>query len=100
MKGNLFENAQQFYQKTPLPQVSDQRRKAYTKELLFVIETAPFLTDNEKAQMSQLIPLYPTKVIKNVKNSLIQQGLIYLQLNPLKKTPIEEWLNTISEKTP
>jgi hypothetical protein len=99
MKGNIFENAQQFYKKNPLPQISDKRRKFYTKELLFVIETAPFLTANEKAQMSQLIPIYSTKVIKNVKNSLIQQGLIHLQLNPINKTTIEEWLNSVSEKT-
>lgn len=96
---NLLETAQEFYKKTPLPQVQDKRRKLYTKELLFVIETAPFLTQSEKEQMSNLIPLYTTRVIRQVKRRLIEQGIVFLKLNPNHKDSMESWLNKVSEKS-
>jgi hypothetical protein len=92
---DLLDTAQEFYKKTPLPQIQDKRRKFYTKELLFVIETAPFLSPEEKAQMSGLIALYPTNVIKKVKNSLIEQGIVFLRLNPDDSGNIKEWLHKI-----
>jgi hypothetical protein len=92
---DLFDTAQEFYQKTPLPHIQDKRRKLYTRELLFVIETAPFLSPEEKDQMSKLITLYPTNVIKKVKRSLIEQGLVFLRLNPDDKNGLKEWLNKV-----
>ncbi len=92
---DLFDTAQEFYKKTPLPQIQDKRRKLYTKELLFVIETAPFLSPEEKEQMSKLISLYPTKVIKKVKNSLIEQGIVFLRLNPEDQNGVQAWLQKV-----
>ena len=95
---NILETAQEFYKKTPLVHIQDGRRKLYTKELLFVIETAPFLTDTEKQQMTNLIPLYPSHVIRQVKRRLIEQGVVFLKLNPNYKDSMEDWLNRVSAK--
>lgn len=92
---NIFETAQEFYKKTPLPQVQDKRRKMYTKELLFVIETAPFLSASEKEQLSMLIPLYPTRVIRQVRRRLIEQGIVFLQLNPNFRDSMQNWLDRV-----
>jgi hypothetical protein len=94
---NLLDNARAFYEKSPLRHIQDQRRKLYTKKLLLVIETAPFLSVSEKEQLSGLIPLYPTKTIKHVKDSLIRQGIIFLKLNPSQGENTRAWLNTVGE---
>lgn len=93
---NIFETAQEFYKNNPQPQVQDKRRKQAIAELLLVIETAPFLSNNEKQQMSNLIPLYSTNTIKNVRNSLLQQGINFLRLNPEFKESVQDWLNKIA----
>lgn len=90
---NLLQTAQQYYQKNPIQQIQGKQRELYTNALLFVIETAPFLSANEKEQMSKLIPLYPTRVIRKVKQQLIEQGIVFLQLNPNYKDSMETWLN-------
>jgi hypothetical protein len=95
---NILDTAQEFYKKTPLPQVQDQRRKMHTKELLFVIETAPFLSPTEKKQISMLIPLYPTRVIRQVRRRLIEQGIVFLKLNPKFKDSMQTWLNQVNEQ--
>ncbi len=92
---NILETAEEYYAKSPLPQIQDKRRKLHTKELLLIIETAPFLSAGEKNQMSRLISLYPTNVIKNIKRSLIQQGLIFLRSNPYQQENIQDWLNKV-----
>ncbi len=92
---NIFEIAQEFYKQNPQAQVIDKRRKVYTKKLLFIIETAPFLTANEKAQMQGLIPLYSTRVIMNVKKSLIQQGMIFLQMDG-NNPELKSWLQQVN----
>jgi len=93
---NIFDIAQEFYLQNPQAQVVDKKRKLYTKELLFVLETAPFLTESEKAQMESLIPLYSTRVIKNVKNSLIQQGMLFLQRNE-DNPELSDWIKKVSQ---
>jgi len=95
---NIFEKAQEFYQKNPQDQVKSKKRSLAVKELLLVIETAPFLSEEQKTQMSYLIPIYPLPVIEQVKHSLIQQGQIFLQLNPTKKEPVEDWLHTVAQQ--
>jgi len=92
---NLFDTAQEFYLQNPQAQVIDKRRKLYTKELLFILETAPFLTESEKAQMESLIPLYSTRVIKNVKDSLIRQGMVFLQMNQ-NNPELDAWIKKVS----
>lgn len=93
---NIFDTAQEFYLQNPQAQVIDKRRKLQTKELLFVLETAPFLTETEKAQMENLIPLYSTRVIKNVKDSLIRQGMMYLQRNE-NNPELTAWVKKFSK---
>ncbi len=93
---NILEKAQEFYKNRPLPQVQDNRRKLAVKQLLLVIETAPFLSPNEKKQMSELIPIYTTGTIKNVRRSLVQQGFNFLRLNPDFKESISNWLNSFA----
>lgn len=93
---NIFEKAQEFYTRNPQAQVIDKRRKLFTKELMFVLETAPFLTESEKAQMEGLIPLYSTKVIKNVKDSLIRQGMSFLQRSD-DNSELSAWIKKVSK---
>ena len=93
---NILEKAQEFYKNRPLPQVQDNRRKLAVKQLLLVIETAPFLANSEKKQMSELIPIYSTGTIKNVRRSLVQQGINFLRLNPDFKDSINQWLNSFA----
>lgn len=90
---NFLQTAQEFYTKNPLPQIQGKQRKIYTHELLFVIETAPFLSATEKEQMSKLIPMYPTRVIRRVKRQLIEQGIVFLKLNPSFQASMETWLS-------
>jgi len=95
---NLIEAANKFYKKTPPPITQDKRRDMHINELLFVIDTAPFLTPDEKTSMSQLMPLYPTKVIKNIHQSLIKQGIIFLKMNPIYKDSMNTWLDNADKK--
>lgn len=93
---NILEKAQEYYKNRPIPQVQDERRKLAIKQLLLVIETAPFLSPNEKKQTAELIPLYSTGTIKNVRRSLVQQGINFLRLNPEFKDSISQWLNSFA----
>jgi len=93
---NIFDTAQEFYLQNPQAQIVDKRRKLQTKELLFVLETAPFLTESEKANMESLIPLYSTRVIKNVKDSLIRQGMSFLQRNT-DNSELSDWIKKVSK---
>ena len=93
---NILEKAQEFYKNRPLPQIQDSRRKLAVKQLLLVIETAPFLSNSEKKKMSELIPIYSTGTIKNVRRSLVQQGINFLRLNPDFKDSINQWLNSFT----
>lgn len=95
---NILETANEFYKDTPLLQVQDKRRKMHIKELLFVIETAPFLSPGEKEQLSMLIPLYPTRVIRQVRRRLIEQGIVFLRLNPDFKDSMQTWLDRVNEQ--
>jgi len=96
---NLLDAARDFYKDSPLPHIQDKRRQLYTRKLLFVIETAPFLSATEKEQLSGLIPLYPTRTIKHVKDSLIKQGIIFLKLNPLQEKDTRAWLDHASKSS-
>lgn len=98
MPKNFIETAQEFYKHTPLQYVYGKKRELYTKQLLLVIETAPFLTKEEKTQMTNLVPLYSTKVIQNIRRSLIQQGIIFLRLNPDYKKSVEKWLEDTAKR--
>jgi hypothetical protein len=95
---NILETANEFYKDRPQLQVQDKRRKMYTKELLFVIETAPFLSPGEKEQLSLLIPLYTTRVIRQVRRGLIEQGIIFLKLNPNFQDSMKTWLDRVNEQ--
>lgn len=95
---NILETANEFYKDTPLLQVQDKRRKMHIKELLFVIETAPFLSPGEKEQLSLLIPLYTTRVIRQVRRGLIEQGIIFLKLNPNFQDSMKTWLDRVNEQ--
>lgn len=97
MQPNFIDKAEQFYKNTPIQHVYGKKRTLYTKQLFLVIETAPFLTNEEKEQMKKLVPLYSTKVIHNLKQSLIRQGLLFLQLNPDYKKSIGKWLKENSK---
>jgi hypothetical protein len=95
---NFIDTAQEFYKTTPIQHIYGKKRTLYTKQLILVIETAPFLTKTEKQQMKDLVPLYSTKVIHNIKKSLIQQGIIFLRLNPDYKRSIETWLEDAAKR--
>lgn len=94
---NLLDTAAEFYKKNPLPQIVDKRRKLYISELELVVDTAPFLTNTEKKQLTNLIPIYPTNTIRAVKESLIQQGINYLRLNKADEKTINDWLQKINQ---
>ena len=94
---NIFDTAQEFYLQNPQQKLINKRRQLKTKELLFVLETAPFLSANEKTQMQNLIPIYSTKVIEHVKDSLIQQGMLFLQRQE-ENTELQEWVEKFSTK--
>lgn len=93
---NLFALAQEYYLSNPQKQDGSKKRALAVKELMLVIETAPFLSKAEKEQNTFLIPLYSLPVIEKVKHSLIRQGIIFLQLNPNQKAPVEKWLTDVS----
>lgn len=94
---SIFETAQEFYQKNPQDLATSKKRSLAVKELLLVIETAPFLSAEQKTQMCMLISIYPLPVIEKVKHSLIGQGQIYLQMNPTQKQPVENWLESVQK---
>jgi hypothetical protein len=96
---NIFDTAAEYYQKNPLPQIQDKRRKLFTNQLELVIETAPFLSHQEKKQLLKLIPIYPTSTIKNVKESLINQGITYFRLNKTDEKSINDWLQKINQQS-
>lgn len=94
---NLFELAAEFYQKNPQKHDGSKKRTLAVKELLLVIDTAPFLADNQKEQMSFLIPMYSLPVLEKVRHSLIRQGVIFLKLNPNQTPNLKEWLSNAKQ---
>jgi hypothetical protein len=76
---NLFETAQEFHQQNKVIKSGDRHKDQLVRELLLILQTAPFLSTTEKEQMAQMIPLFNTRVIRSVKDSLIRQGLRYFQ---------------------
>ncbi len=92
ISNTIFDKALEFYKNNPQEQVKSKKRDLAIKELLLVIETAPFLSPAQKSEMSFLVPIYPLPVIIKVKHSLIQQGQIFLQLNPEQKENLQPWL--------
>ena len=94
---NIFDTAQEYYLQNPQQLLVNKKRQLLTKKLLFVLETAPFLTPSEKNQMQSLIPLYSTKVIKHVKDTLIQQGMFFLERQD-NNPELRAWINKVSNK--
>jgi hypothetical protein len=76
---NLFETAQEFHQKNKVIKSGDQYKDQLVRELILILQTAPFLSTTEKEQMIQMIPMFNARVIRSVKDSLIRQGLRYFQ---------------------
>jgi hypothetical protein len=54
-------------------------KKALIEELFFILKTAPFLTETEKKQISQLIPFFSDRMIENLKTTIIHQGLQFFK---------------------
>lgn len=76
---NLFETAQEFHQKNKVIKTGDRYKDQLVRELILILQTAPFLSTTEKEQMAQMIPLFNARVIRSVKDSLIRQGLRHFQ---------------------
>jgi hypothetical protein len=76
---NLFETAQEFHQQNKVIKTGDRHKDQLVRELLLILQTAPFLSTTEKEQMAQTIPLFNARVIRSVKESLIRQGLRHFQ---------------------
>ncbi len=94
---NIFDKAQQYYSKNPPEIAKSRKRELAVRALMLVIDTAPFLTPSQKDQLKLLTPIHPVPVLESVRKNLIQQGYIFLQLNPNFQDKMQVWLKEIED---
>ena len=73
----FLQNTQEFY--AGLNQNSNSRKQIRLRELIFVINTAPFMNIAEKNQLIKTLYFFNEHMIRNLRNSLIRQGIRYFQ---------------------
>jgi hypothetical protein len=57
---------------------NNPKRLQGIRELETVLKNSPFLSSGEKEKMKKVIPLFPTSIVEDLKQSLIRQNLRYL----------------------
>lgn len=92
---SIFDRAQEYYKKNPIEIGKSKKRNLAVRTLILVIDTAPFLTSSQKNQLKFLIPIYPVPILESVRKNLIQQGYIFLHLNPNFQDKMQVWLKEI-----
>ncbi len=74
----IFQKAANFLQ-THKVSKEGRRKELMIKELQFILNTAPFLNQGEKERISAVLPFFNQRMLANVKQSLIKQGIRYLK---------------------
>jgi len=74
IKPNIFETAIHFSKNKHQYQLTTTRIQLI-RDLMMILDNAPYMSNFEKKQIKTLIPVLNNSVLKNIRESLIRQGL-------------------------
>ncbi len=74
LKPNIFETAIHFSRNKHQYQLTAIRTQLI-RDLMIILDNAPYMSNFEKKQIKTLIPVLSNSVLKNIRESLIRQGL-------------------------
>ncbi|MBD3270443.1 hypothetical protein GF376_02870 [Candidatus Peregrinibacteria bacterium] len=75
---NLFEQAAETLNKIS-PASFTRKKRLLIKELLFILNTAPFLSPTEKNQLARAIPSFSERMIESLKKTIIREGVRFFK---------------------
>ena len=73
-KPNIFETAAHLSEKKHQHALTPARQNLI-RDLMVILDSAPYMSDFEKEQIKTLIPVLSNPVLENIRESLIRQGL-------------------------
>lgn len=73
-KPNIFATAIHFSKNKHQYQLTAIRTRLI-RDLMIILDNAPYMSIFEKEQIKTLIPIFSNSVLKNIRKSLIRQGL-------------------------
>lgn len=96
--GNIFEEASKFYTENPIQREIEPNYRTTYQEVLFMIDSAPFLSLNEKDRLKKLLPFLNLAMLESFKLNLLREGLAYHKTFPAQKKVLR-WLKLIIKPT-
>ena len=99
ISSDIFDTASAYYQKNPLNNLDHPPEYLeLSKNLEFIIDSAPFLSESEKSRLKKLLSIFPFKTLEQLKIELIKEGITYHQNHQSDKKMLR-WLKLVIQNS-